>query len=224
MISATRNLHDEKLDALTSAYTAEGFQVIKEPLSNQLPFDLSGYRPDLLAFKENSGLLIDVKTKASRVSIDRLQSLAEEISSHPGWRFLLVTLEDIDANKLPNSDLDLPSWQQLQAKFAQAQILVAEGAIEPALLYLWSIFESGLRKQAIAQVIPVERLPANILLNHMYSLGEISVADIDLFREFMAKRDRIAHGANESIEPAMLAKILLAVKNLLMEWSEGSMV
>jgi hypothetical protein len=73
-------------------------------------------------------------------------------------------------------------------------------------------------------VTPVERVPANMLLNHMYSLGEISVTEIDLFREFMAKRNCIAHGGNEAIDPGMLTKLLISVKNLLIEWSESSTV
>jgi hypothetical protein len=44
-----------------------------------------------------AGLIIEVKTSIRQVSVERLQSVAEEISRHTGWRFLLVTLEDIEA-------------------------------------------------------------------------------------------------------------------------------
>lgn len=218
MNNIAKTAQDEKINSLASDYAQQGFTVFKDPSSNEIPFDLGGYRPDLMATRGGSGLIIEVKTKASRISVDRLQSLAQEISRHPGWRFLLVTLEDVDSSRIPTTSNELPTWPQLATKLQQAQNLIAEGAFDPAMLYLWSIFEAALRKQAIAQSIPVERLPAAMLLNHMYSQGEISVDDFDLFLEFMSKRNRIAHGANESIDPALAASVFQSVNRLLAEW------
>ncbi len=192
--------------------------MLREPSPKELPFDLGGYRPDLLATKGDTGLIIEVKTSASRISVDRFLSLAWEISTHPGWRFLLVTLEDVDSSWTPTTSHELPAWPQLETKLRQARALIAEGAIEPALLYLWSIFEAALRKRAIEQNIPVERLPAAMLLNHMYSQGEVSVNDIDLLREFMLKRNRIAHGGNESIDLTWVTQIVESVNRLMAGW------
>ncbi len=132
---------------------------------------------------------------------------------------MLVTLDDVDSSKIPTANDDLPTWHQLKHKLLQARELIAIGAIEPATLYLWSIFEAALRKRAIAQRIPVERLPASMLINHMYSQGEVSVNDVDLFREFMNKRNRLAHGANEAIDPRQLALVFQTVNRNLTEWS-----
>lgn len=218
MNSFAKTAHDEKVDSLVSTYTQQGFTVVKEPSTDDLPFDLGGYRPDLVATKGDIGLIIEVKPNVSRVSVDRFQVLAQEISKHPGWRFLLVTLEDVDASTNQTGSGELPAWAQISKKLQQAQSLIAEGALEPALLYLWSIFEAALRKRAIAQNIPVERLPASSLLKHMYSQGEVSVNDIDFFREFMDRRNRIAHGANELLDAAMAAEIFQCVNRLVIEW------
>jgi Holliday junction resolvase len=219
MSTATKMVHDEKIASLADSYVQQGFRVITEPAPNQLPFDLGGYKPDLIATKGNTGLIIEVKTKASRVSIDRLQSLAQEVSRHAGWRFLLVTLEDAESYKTPTTADELPTWDQLAAKLQQARDLVGDGALEPAILYLWSIFEAALRKRAIAQNIPVERLPASMLLNHMYSQGEVSVDHLDLFREFMGRRNRLAHGINEPIDQNLVDSILESVSHLLRDWA-----
>ncbi len=220
MNNPVRTAHDKKIDSLASTYREQGFTVLKEPSGSELPFDLGGYKPDLIATKGDAGLIIEVKATASRISVDRFQSLAQEISKHPGWRFLLVTLEDVDSSKIPTGSGELPTWPQLVTKLQQVQALIAEGALEPAVLYLWSIFEAALRKRAITQSIPVERLPASMLLNHMYSQGEVSVDDIDLFREFMNKRNRIAHGASELIDPTIVALIFQSVSRLLTDWRE----
>ncbi len=219
MNSPAKAAHEEKITSLASAYAQQGFTVLREPASSDLPFDLGDYKPDLIARRGDTGLIVEVKTTASRISVDRLQSLAQEISSHPGWRFLLVTLDDVDSSMTPTTSSELATWPQLVTKLQQAQALIAEGALEPAMLYLWSIFEAALRKRAIAQNIPVERLPATMLLNHMYSQGEVSVDEVDLFRDFMSKRNRIAHGANEPIDPPLVAPVFQSVNRLLTGWA-----
>lgn len=219
MNTSTKTEHEEKIDSLARDYLQQGFSVIKEPSADAIPFDLGGYIPDLIATKGSLNLIIEVKTKASRVSIDKFQSLAQEIALHDGWRFLLVTLDDVDSSKIPSANDELPTWHELDHKLQQAQSLIAEGALEPAVLYLWSIFEAALRKRAIAQRIPVERLPAPMLIKHMYSQGEVSVNDIDQIREFMDKRNRVAHGANEAVDPHELSLVFQTVNRILTEWS-----
>ena len=42
-------------------------------------------------------LVIEVKTTQTNLDVDRLRAVAETVTSHPGWRFLLVT----DAERMP---------------------------------------------------------------------------------------------------------------------------
>lgn len=218
MSMESKMAHDDKIEALAQEYLRQGFAVTKEPSAELIPFDLGGYRPDLIAQKGNKNLVIEVKSTASRISIGKLQSIAQEIARHEGWRFLLVTLDDIDSGEVSNLSEEFPAWSQLEQKLLQARALIAAGAIEPAMLYMWSIFEAALRRRAISQNIPVERLPATMLIKHMYSQGEVSVNDVDTFLDFMKIRNRIAHGANESIDVEKLTHIFQAINRLLVEW------
>ncbi|MBE9106986.1 hypothetical protein IQ229_19245, partial [Nostoc cf. edaphicum LEGE 07299] len=174
MINNTKTLYDEKVKSLAEKYEIQGFRVLFKPKTDELPFDLGNYQPDIIAIKDGSGLVIEVKTSLSRMSVDRLQALAQEVSKHPGWRFLLLTLEDIEAKSLPGISEQLPSWEELTDRFIQAHKLIENDEIEPAFLYMWSIFEGILRKRAIDVSIPIERLPFIGLLKHLYSLGELS--------------------------------------------------
>lgn len=219
MSNTTKLAHDKKIASLVDDYLQQGFTVMNKPTADSIPFDLGGYQPDLIVTKGDTRLIIEVKTKASRVSVDKFQSLAQEISKHEGWRFLLVTLEDAESSKTPTSVNELPTWPQLESKLMQVKTLITEGLVEPATLYLWSIFEASLRKRAIAQNIPIERLPAPMLIKHMYSQGEISVNDVDIFLEFMSSRNRLAHGANETIDPHQISSTLKLVSLYLSEWS-----
>lgn len=220
MKTSDKTMLDEKLEALASTYANDGYVVLKEPGAEHLPFDLDGYTPDLIATKGNSGLIVEVKTQAARVSVDRFQLIAQEIAKHPGWRFVLVTLDDVDLGMIPTTTVELPTWPQLMGKLKQVDALVENGVLEGALLYLSSIVQAALRLRALDQHIPIERLPSATLLNHMYSQGEVSVSQIDFFRVLMTKSSRIAHGANEVIEPALAHALLDAVRELLADWAE----
>jgi mRNA-degrading endonuclease RelE of RelBE toxin-antitoxin system len=205
---------------LIKKYRDEGFTVIQNPKVDQLPFDLDNYQPDILATKNKneSGLIIEVKTSISPVSVERLQSVAEEVSRHPGWRFLLVTLEDIQAESLPGTSEELPSWEEIIEQFSQVSKLIENNNIEPAFLFLWSVFEGALRKRAVDVSIPVERLPVIRLLRTMYSLGELSISEFDSIQACLEQRNRLAHGYIQKLNSQVLLTIIMLVVKLLIEW------
>lgn len=223
MIDNTKSLHDEKVESLIKKYRDEGFTVTKEPQPNEIPFDLDNYQPDILATKNENetgliGLIIEVKTSISPVSVERLQSVAEKISRHPGWRFLLVTLEDIEAESLPGTSEELPSWEEIIDHFSQVSKLIENNNIEPAFLFLWSVFEGALRKRAVDVSIPVERLPAIRLLRTMYSLGELSISEFDIIQAYFERRNRLAHGYIQKLDSEVLHTFVILVVKLLGEW------
>ncbi|MEO7494972.1 MAG: hypothetical protein ABIT83_02275 [Massilia sp.] len=213
-------MYPEMLNTLEQDYVREGYVVIKQPTAEQLPFDLFGYLPDLIATKPGSGIILQVQASKSFISIDRVQQLSHDIAARPGWRFMLVTLEDVDADAIPTTADELPTWQQLLRNLDSVSGLLDRDTLEPALLYLWRIFEASLRRRAIDQHIPVERLPSAKLLDYMYSQGEVSVKHIDLFHDFLKQWNRIAHGANDTVEPSFVLQLVSEVHALLTDWCE----
>jgi hypothetical protein len=218
MINNTKNLHDEKIKSLAEKYESQGFRVLLKPKTDKFPFDLGNYQPEMIAIKDGSGLVIEVKTNLSRVSVDRLQALSEEVSKHRGWRFLLVTLEDIEAKSLPGTSEELPSWQELTDRFIQAHKLIENDENEPAFLFMWSIFEGVLRRRAIDVSIPIERFPFIGLLKHLYSLGELSISQFDLAQACFEVRNRLAHGYIENLNLPVVHNFDNLVRELLAEW------
>ena len=208
IINNTKTLHHDKVKSLAEKYVNEGFDVVIEPKMNQLqlPFDLGNYQPDIIATKNNSGLVIDVKTSPSRVSVENLQDISEKISRHSGWHFLLVTLED------------LPSWEELIDNFSQVGKLIENNNIEPAFLFLWSVFEGALRKRAVDASIPIERLPVIRLLRSMYSLGELSISEFDIIQACLKERNRMVHGYIQKLDLEVLHTFIMLIVKLLVEW------
>ncbi|MEH2110029.1 hypothetical protein [Nostoc sp.] len=218
MTNNTEILYDEKVKSLAQKYESQGFRVLTGLQTDELPFDLGNYQPDLIAIKDGSGLVIEVKNSLSRLSVDRLQVLAEEVSKHPGWRFLLVTLEDIEAKSLPGTSEELPSWQKLKDQFFQAHELIKKDEIQSAFLFLGNVFENALRKRAIDVSIPIERFPVIGLIKHLYSLGELSISQFDLAQDCFKVSNRVAHGYIENITLPLVHNLDNLVSELLTEW------
>jgi mRNA-degrading endonuclease RelE of RelBE toxin-antitoxin system len=218
MINSTKSLHDQKVKSLADKYISEGFHVLIEPQKNELPLDLDGYLPDIIATKNESGLIIDVKNNRNQVSVNHLQSVVTEISKHPGWRFLLVTIEDIEADLLPGKSEQLPSWEELINSLNQARKLIDNNQIEPAFLFIWNIFEGVLRKRAVDLSISMENLPVIRLVKSMYSLGEISISQFDLIQACLEKRNHLAHGYIQELNVEVFFAFVNLVFTLLKEW------
>lgn len=226
MMDNTKSLHDEKVESLIKKYRDQGFTIIQNPKADELPFNLDNYQPDILATKNENkssllGLIIEVKTSIRRVSVERLRSVAEEVSKHPGWRFLLVTLEDIEAESLPGTCEELPSWEEIINHFSQVGELIENNNIEPGFLFLWNVFEGTLRKRAVDVLIPIERLPLIRLLRSMYSLGELSVSEFDIIQACLEQRNRLADGYIQKLNSQVLPTFIVLLVKLLIEWTSN---
>ncbi|GAK49332.1 hypothetical protein U14_00554 [Candidatus Moduliflexus flocculans] len=180
--------HDSILKNTAEQYKKNGYEVFIAPQVNELPFDLGRYRPDLLVKKsKNEGYIIEVKDVSREAPIDHYREIAETVAQHAGWRFLLVTGEDSAIG-------NLLSWEQIFRKKEHVERLIASGEKEAAFLPLWTIFEALMRKQAERASIPIERFPTSSLIKHLYSQGELSIAQFDQAIALLNVRNRIVHG------------------------------
>jgi REase_AHJR-like len=215
-----QSLYEQKIQSAAQELLANGYQVSIEPLLSDLPFELGGYSPDLIATKDDKGIILEIKASLKSLSVDRFQDIAERVATHPGWRFLLVTLDDTSEKILPSSTDELPSWEELNVSLAKLNTLIQDSFLEPAFLFLWSILEAALRKRAIAQNIPISRFPTNRLLNHAFSSGEISISEFDIFTSYLEVRNRIAHGITAPVDPEILKLAQSSVQILVEKWSK----
>lgn len=220
MTTITQSLHEQKIQHTAQQLQESGYRVITEPSKSDLPFDLGNYVPDLIATKNDQGIIFEIKTSCKRLSIDRLQNLAEQIASHNGWRFVLITLDDESDYVFPLEAKDFPYLQDLESRLSKVDILIQSSLFEPAILFLWSILELLLRRKAVIENIPIERLPASNLLDHLYSRGEMSMDQFDVFKDFLKLRNQITHGLMIPINSTcdMLTLAHQTVKALISDW------
>jgi Holliday junction resolvase len=212
--------HDKKIEEAADELRRSGYKVIIDPSSTEMPFDLGNYRPDLVAIKNGEGIILEVKASHARLSVDRFQEIAEQVAKHSGWKFILVTLDDMFERIILSEKGDLLSWCDLQTHMEKIDELFRDGLYEPGVLYLWSTIEAMLRKRSIAESIPIYRFPPAKLLNHMYSSGEISIADYDSLKAIFEKRNKVAHGLVVHLEIDELTKAAKVARELLGRWRE----
>jgi len=218
-MNSPKKIHDTLMTRVAKKYEKEGYKVFIEPQKTNLPFDLGLYRPDLIAVKsENDGYIIEIKSKATRISVDQFRDLAENISQHNGWRFLLVTGDDISLNETEQkSEKLLLSWEQILTRKEKGEKLLSLGEAEGAFLTFWGIFEAMMRKKAEQVSIPIERFPTLSLIKHLYSQGEISIEQFDKSLELMNVRNQFVHG----FQSQNLDNAVVEIKNLVSELFES---
>ena len=205
-------------ERVAEKYLQQGFSVITNPPLSSLPFDLGGYRPDLIAQKESDqNYIIEIKNSSRQISVDRFRAIAENVQSHPGWRFLLVTSDD----DLPiGSEGDLLRYDESLLRADQAEALIASGAAEAAFLFLWNTLEGMMRRRSIESAIPIDRLMPLAMTSHLYSQGELSRLQFHRIKDLISSRNRAAHGYHDPQLEEGARELLLLVRELANEWQQ----
>lgn len=219
MNTTLQNSEAAKVAELTRSYEAQGYAVKTAPAASDIPFDLGGYRPDLLVEKEGQHLIVEVKKAGVPLSVDRLQTLAITIRQHAGWRFLLVTADEEGPSQPFSNAGELVSWEAATERTKRAGHLLNLGETDAAFLMLWSALEALLRRHAEQIALPIERLPTAAVLNYLYSQGELSYEQFQQALAAMKVRNRLVHGF-EAAEATQEARPLhTLVEALLQEWT-----
>ena len=217
-MSTQTEAESAKIRELREKYEAQGFEVLVEPDLHDLPFDLGGYRPDLLARRGDAGILVEVRTSGTRLSVDRFRELVDEVKRPPGWSFVLVTADDVAGGDAPGVDDALPPWRRLRDQAAAALRLAEAGeSREAAFLALWAALEGVLRKHAEGASLPVERLPSSVLVRALYSHGELALAQYELALALLQVRNRVVHGYASPALDDSVRRLTSLVRELLRE-------
>lgn len=215
MINEAKTTHDELRSRVVRKYQQDGYQVFVEPRIPELPFDLGHYRPDLLAMKsENDGYIIEIKSKSAYTSVDRYREIAETVSQHDGWRFVLITGDDVSQTMSEQKlSRELLSWDEIMRRKERGEKLIELGEFEGAFLVLWGALEASMRRQAEAITLPIEHFPSLSLIKHLYSQGELSIDQFDKTMKLCATRNQVAHG----FQTEDLDSLIVEMKGLVSE-------
>jgi hypothetical protein len=189
-------LEAETLAEIAAQLKEAGFDVYIQPAQGRLPFDLGGYSPDLVAQRDDGGLIIEVKGTESRSAVDQYVDVARSVRTHPGWRFILVPADRLRQFRLFDL-IGLPSVEQLAQRAANAHQLLAAGMHAPAFITAWSGVEGACRLLAEVNGVPAVALSPRALFKQIYSQGLLSLHEAKALEAMEPIRNAVVHGFNE---------------------------
>ncbi len=195
-----------KIKGIRELYEAQGYQVIERPRPDEFPFNVgyfAAYRPSLLARRGDENVVIEVRERAG--SIRRFIERAEEIRKHAGWRFFLVTDEDV----VPHAaEAEAQPWWQLEQLAQETPALIEPLPPAMQLLALWAVLEGVLRRMAVDEGVPIELLPASILIPALDDYGPLPYGSYEPLKAAYEVHRRVRHGygtPDEKVEEAVRA-------------------
>jgi len=211
-VNTLEALKAEKVEEVRAEFEERGFNVVRDPGQELVPFDLDFLHPDLLASDSDAHILVFVRESAEWVSLSRLRDLMREVRKHQNWDLLLVTADDDIKLVGPAGAGDaLPPWPEMRAQASRAIAFVHSGTdADVAFLILWAAVEGVLRKTAMDADLPVDRLPTEYVIPAVYDYGYLSIEQYPRMQAALRLRNRVAHGF-----PACSAELEDGIKNLM---------
>ncbi|WP_423461846.1 HEPN-associated N-terminal domain-containing protein [Promicromonospora sp. MS192] len=176
---------------------ADGFSVISEPHESDLPEDLRDLRPDFVLRRGSELVVVEVSTRGQARSA-QLDRLAEVVSGHTGWRFILLWAGE-DASPVPSANI-VEHWLNNTR-------VVAGVAHDAAILSVWVAVEAALEIVAARLKIEGVRGGATRLIPELFSLGVLSERQYQDLNNGRDLRDGIAHGREAIVDERIVTRL-----------------
>lgn len=175
------------LDIMVPKLEADGYRVVVHPARDILPEFLQRYQPDIVAYKNDTKLAIEIKSQ-SHPSGSLERKLRTLFDAHPDWELRFVYAPPA------NSDADIPvvSKQTIHDHLNHLDTSVdAMGSIA-ALLTGWAVFEAAARI-LLPSSLSRPQSPAR-LIEALASEGYVTPDEADTLRYLSRIRNAVAHG------------------------------
>lgn len=184
---------------LAKELESAGYVVVTAPTSDDVPFSLGGYIPDLVATKPDDKLIIEIKRPSPPGQVQPFRNVVEAVEAHPGWRFLIQTITDVrEPDLMPTRTLT--DVATIEGYLRKASRIMAMGAPELSFPYIWNAIVGLLRVQASREGIPHAELSDRSLINQLYTLGVISHPDLELLLQWSQLRNEAIHSMTPEID------------------------
>ncbi|MGA1410919.1 MAG: hypothetical protein ACO37W_14435, partial [Prochlorotrichaceae cyanobacterium] len=180
-----------------SKYEKMGYEVIPQPAKEMLPFDLGGYIPDLLCKNKEENILIEVKGRVWKDSLETYKTIAKIINQYNGWKFFIIQMKDLYDSRDPIQNVTKYDYDRYMQKINNSK---KAGLFEAALVYAWNLLILLFRlKVEQDSSILLETTDKN-LINTLYSDGAISLPDYDQLLSLMIKRNESVHNILTNVD------------------------
>lgn len=204
---------DLAIEKIVRRYRDLGYQVQIQPETRELPFDVKGYRPEILASKGEELLIFDIKTSDQVRDHALYNELTEVVTRHKGWDFLISTIPAYSQEE-PTEPIETPTREEIEQLLNELESLVNSENFELAIPRMWHAIAGGLRIVASENKIPAGYASDLRVLNDMYSLAFISCSQYMTSKSFLERTHSHAfHPTQKDLE-----EFLDFVRGCLDEW------
>lgn len=207
----------QRAAAIADEYRRKGFDVIEEPMPEQLPEFLSGFHPDLLIRKGEKTTIVEVKSRRSLAKDVQIRELARLLHAKPNWNFELIVVGEEEPFGASDSTRPMKRDDVLQG-LETAEKLLQSGFSEAALMQAWSISEAAIRLLFEADGITPDRLSPLHTLKQAVTNGIISKDDYEFLTKVMKHRNALAHGYKTmDFDQALVMELIAMTKRLVLQ-------
>lgn len=201
------------LDTMVPELEADGFRVVIHPKQDTLPTFLQEYRPDMVAYKDNKNLAIEITARDPAALASKLKErvLRERFSGHSDWELRFVYAPPI------NSDANIPvvSKQTVFEHLDHLDASVDAMGFMAALLTGWAVFEAAAR--ALLPFSLKRPQPPARLIETLASEGYVTPDEADMLRRLSRTRNEVAHGRLDLMPSRDDVALLIAVTRSILE-------
>jgi hypothetical protein len=143
-MEAATSRERQRARAIAAEYRGKGYEVIEQPLPEELPKFLAGYCPDLLVRRGDEAIIVEVKSRSSLTKDPRIRELARLVQAELHWNFELVVVGEEEQLNAPEGAAPFERDDILRS-IEVAECLLASGFSEAALPLAWSTLEATVR-------------------------------------------------------------------------------
>lgn len=209
--------HTSAVRKMAKRLESDGYNVVVEPGADAIPFNVFGYRPDILATRGKEHVLVEVKTTSTERSLETYKRIADAVAKRPNWRFMLTTVS-ADSDSDDGVATPIANEDEIRSLLQRLDPLIDSDNFAFAVPYLWNAIMAGLRTRAFAKNVPVDATSDLRVINYMYSLGEISHADYETLRSYSELRNEVTHSISAHVSRAQVVEFREYVRKKLEEW------
>lgn len=209
-----QSTHDRLVRETANEYIREGYPVQITPLDEELPAFLRGFQPDMIVSTPDEKIVVQVNSKRKDRPDNYLDKLNEAIASQKGWNFRLV-LDFTREAELEGIVQPVFSTEQIEAQLQASQSIAESGALDGALIVIWSTIEAILRKSSRLQGLKLPNQGSGPLITALYTDGDLSRKDYDILMHSLKARNLVSHGFQaENIDRSMIEELQGVAKRL----------
>jgi hypothetical protein len=206
---------------MADRYRAQGYEVVVRPGPEDLPAFAKDFQVEILARRDDGGVLASAKKSASDLEADpNVPRYAEVTNQQPGWRFDLFVLgPDRQATPEKREAKEL-SEEDIRRYWDEVKRLLRAGFVAPSLVVAWAALESAMRRRLRAEGEEAGwGTSPRTMLNELYSAGVLSNSVFRNLEGLFQLRSAIVHGFAEPAIATSAVQFLVDTARRLLEES-----